>query len=790
MGKGNQLALRRSASALLAALLGGAPVALAQSAPAKVPEKASVPIHGVSGRSTDAIEQVVVTATRRSESIQKVALSISALTGSQLQHRGIVNYEDLVRMVPGINATGTTNFDTFTIRGISTSDTTANPGQQKTVAVYLNDLPLTSFNVATPDIFPYDIKRVEVLRGPQGTLFGSGSLGGAIRYITNMPDPTGYHASALVDFGYTKGGAYQRRLAGMINLPIISDKLALRVVGYTVNDGGWVTNLQTVNNRNPSTPVRNANTENDWGVRASLCWQPNERTDVTFMFTDDTNHMGDLASYNPALGLNKRQSDFRATPTLSVKSYNATLKYNFGWAHLVSSTTYADAYSRSALDIDTVLPGIFPYYFQEVIDTKSVVEDTRLMSQARGRFSWLAGGYYLYQVRHFAGTDFTSSSFLKSLNIVGLPTNIAPGPAFTNDVETKRNFEAALYGDATYKFTKTIHVTAGMRVSQTDFNVIANSKADFSSLSPLLGAVFSGGNATIPLIAPAPYQAGTGYKISVTPKFDIQWQPDTQKNFYILVSRGFRRGQPNGYAFHANNGKSLVNPNDPAIIPEAATSDSLWNYELGAKTMWFGGRLQADAALYYIDWSNMQVALVRSSDSVPFVGNIGAARSIGFEGELETRPLENLQVGLSVTLNNSEVTSLTAEQALISGAVKGASLASPDVKIGSTAQYDWDIGKLGALYARADVQYVGSYPNGFPNTPGTAIRSTTYAVVPSYENVNLAVGWLKNNFTVSLYAQNVMDNQTPIFIDAASYSVDRYVTLRPRTIGIRLTWSD
>ena len=94
------------------------------------------------------------------------------------------------------------------------------------------------------------------------------------------------------------------------------------------------------------------------------------------------------------------------------------------------------------------------------------------------------------------------------------------------------------------------------------------------------------------------------------------------------------------------------------------------------------------------------------------------------------------------------------------------------------------------MYAQADVQYVGSYPNGFPNTPGTTTRSATYAVVPSYENVNLAVGWLKNNFNVSLYAQNVLDNQTPIFIDAASYSVNRYITLRPRTIGIRLTWSD
>ena len=728
------------------------------------------------------IEEVIVTATKRAESVQDIPQSITAVSGRDLEAKGIENYEDLTRTIPGVIATGGSNFNKFVVRGIQTSNGTSSSGEQKLVAIYLDDLPLTSFSVLTPDMRPYDIGRVEVLRGPQGTLFGSGSLAGAIRYVTNKADPSGYHASLDVEAGKTKGDSNRLRLGGMVNVPLIQDQLAVRLVGYKRDEDGWV-NYAGPNGR------KNTNTADDWGVRGSLRWQPNDKLNATFMVTSDHNKVGDSSLYDPTQGRNIAKRDFPFAVDVDLDSYNATVEYDLGFADLTSATVFAKSKTGWNLDLDAVLTAVMPFYFQEKIDTDSVVEDFRLVSKKGGKLDWVAGAFYLDQKSDYADSFNVPQSFLAALKITGLAPIRTPNADTSMDLRNKKNFEAALYGEASYHFTDTLTFTTGARASKYEF--IDEDKGIGFTTPTLIPAIFTSlfgyGGSNIVKVPSVARTNSTGKKSKLIGKFGLEWQPSADQTYYGLASQGFRRSHPNGPSA-GNGGKSAINPNDPAIIPVMAEADSLWNYELGAKNIWLDGRLRTTVAAYYIDWGPMQVPLVRSSDATPYVGTVGKARSVGLETEVDALINEHLEGGFNATIQSAEVTELTATESLISGAVVGAKLASPEFKAGAYAKYGWTLADGSDLYARIDAQHVGEYVNTFPNTAGAKIPNAAYAKIPAYQNVNVSLGWAKGNLKAVLYADNLGNNQSPIFIDAANYSLNRYGTLRPRTVGVRLGW--
>ena len=731
---------------------------------------------------SNVIEEVIVTATKRAESVQDIPQSITAVSGKDLEAKGIENYEDLTRTIPGVIATGGSNFNKFVVRGIQTSNGTSSSGEQKLVAIYLDDLPLTSFSVLTPDMRPYDIGRVEVLRGPQGTLFGSGSLAGAIRYVTNKADPSGYHASLDVEAGKTKGDSNRLRLGGMVNVPLIQDQLAVRLVGYKRDEDGWV-NYAGANGR------KNTNTADDWGVRGSLRWQPNDKLNATFMVTSDHNEVGDSSLYDPTQGRNIAKRDFPFAVDVDLDSYNATIEYDLGFADLTSATVFAKSKTGWNLDLDAVLTAVMPFYFQEKIDTDSFVEDIRLVSKKGGKLDWVAGAFYLDQKSDYADSFNVPQSFLAALKITGLSPILTPNADTSMDLRNKKNFEAALYGEVSYHFTDTLTFTTGARASKYEF--IDEDKGVGFSTPTLIPAIFTSifgyGGSNIVKVPSVARTNSTGKKSKLIGKFGLEWQPSADQTYYGLASQGFRRSHPNGPSA-GNGGKSVINPNDPAIIPVMAEADSLWNYELGAKNIWLDGRLRTTLAAYYIDWGPMQVPLVRSSDATPYVGTVGKARSIGLEAEVDALINEHLEGGFNATIQSAEVTELTATESLISGAVVGAKLASPEFKAGAYAKYGWTLADGSDLYARIDAQHVGSYVNTFPNTAGAKIPNAAFAEIPAYQNVNVSVGWAKGNLKAVVYAENLGNNQSPIFIDAANYSLNRYGTLRPRTVGVRLGW--
>ena len=216
------------------------------------------------------VQEVIVTSGKRAQSVQDVPASVTALTGTVLEDRGAVGFSDLARSAPGVTLnTENQAFSKFSIRGIQTTTSSSSNGEQKTVAVYLDDLPITSFSVVTPNIALYDMDRVEVLRGPQGTLFGSGSLSGAVREITHKPDLGRYEASMGLDLGRTGASSNRARVDGMVNVPLIDHELAVRIVAYARDEDGYTNNI--------GSKLKNGDSKTEGGGRVSVKWTPNDR---------------------------------------------------------------------------------------------------------------------------------------------------------------------------------------------------------------------------------------------------------------------------------------------------------------------------------------------------------------------------------------------------------------------------------------------------------------------------------------------------------------------------------
>ena len=730
------------------------------------------------------IEEIVVTATRRDTSLQDTASAITAFTTEDLYRQGIENFDDFAAQTPGVLLTGPKSFQKFVIRGIQTSSQVGGPGDQNPVTVYYDEVPVTSFAILTPDVRLYDVERVEVLRGPQGTSFDSGSLSGAVRVITKKANLDGFDASVRVEGASTDGGGIRQRYSGMVNVPL-SDSAALRLVGYVRDEEGFIDNVGAFGQPGE----KDFQEPEEWGARASLRWQPIERSALTFsVMHDDLEHGGAVQGANPALGL----GDYTAATNklerdgwLENDHVNLTFEYDFTWAQLVSSSTWAMSEYYWDVDLDGVDVG-FPFHFDEPQDQDAFVQELRLVSSHGGKVEWLAGLFYLNRQTDSLGSIHTSPAFLDS---VGVDYSGLPQPrrlaSVSMDVQDRdiENNEAAIFAELTYRFTETLSLTAGVRYTEFEFDQQITAEGNTTDVIPLI----TGGSGGVATWTPdAPFRISTGRQSATTTKFSINWQPNDDQTFYFTAAQGFRRPHPNAQALLPNT----VDPTDPNVIPLAADADELWNYELGAKTRWLNGRLQANVAAYFIDWADIQVGLTRASDTVPYTGNSGDVESKGIEAELLYWPTANLQLGLNLTFASSEIVSLTQAQAVESGEVLGAKLSAPERQVSGFGQYTWPLGSGGAIYGRVDVQHVGEYPNRPPNISGSPTQAPhpNFQYTDAYENVNLQVGWETDKYTLALFGENVLNNDDTIFMRTSSASLNRFRTLRPRTIGLRADW--
>lgn len=714
-----------------------------------------------------ALEEIVVTATRRSERLQDVPLSISVLSQAELSQKGIVGYEGIARETPGaVLNVASDNNARLTARGISTNGWGA--GLQTTTTIYLDELPLSTIgNTVTLNPNLYDIERVEFLRGPQGTLFGSGSLSGALRILTKSPDLANYDASALVDLGYTPdGGGMRQRYNAMLNIPLVDDVLALRIVGFHRDEEGYIDNL--------GTGVENSNSLADSGGRAILLWQPTDRLSVRLLGSYEDSSPEDASLTNPSLGERKRHSARPDLYTSRTQIYNATVNYEFDGADLTSSSTYSIAEGFFVVDLAGTFARAIPFYLHDVYETNTFVQEARLVSDPGERFDWAVGGFYLHRDLDLVGKQQSSPEFLAARGIGGLPAD-ATFNSFGSDTRT---YELAGFGELAYHLTQELTLTGGLRYGKYGGTLDTDAGFNSAYFAYALGGI----RAPLPLVPTAATSTRFDSAERTSWKASLSYEPSRELMTYVTVATGYRTP-----VYNARAGSiSIVNPND-LVIPAGAGSDDLTNYEIGLKGRWLDGKLTTNLAAYYIDWRNIQVQANRPSDSVQFATNVGRAASQGLEAEITLTPVRGLTFGLNAALNEAEVKELTAQEAAISGAEEGSRLASPRVQGSFFGTYNYKLGGTVTGFSSFQVAHVGSFPNGFPNSPGRqGVRSPLYDTTDAYTYINLQTGLGIEKMTATLYVENLGNNDAVVYIHPESFIDSRYTILRPRTYGVRV----
>jgi iron complex outermembrane recepter protein len=725
---------------------------------------------GPATQSAAPLEEIMVTAEKREQRLMDVPLSITALTNADLERQGIDNMEDFARQIVGTTyVTQSANNGKFTIRGINTSPFRGS--QQAPVAIYYDDLPIqlvTNSNVR-PDMRLYDVERVEILRGPQGTGFGSGALAGAVRVITKKADLESFSAQTGVDFGSTPSrDSFRQRYNAMVNVPIVKDELALRLVGYYRDDEGYVDNVGYWDSNGALD--KNVDSTVDYGGRASLRWVPNDMFTGTLTYLYQKSDPDDAPVTNPEYGKYVKYSYYPTPRQAEMSIINATLEWQFERSTLTSSSTYSDTTGTEWASYEDQT-GSIPSGKYRPNFTDFVSEEARLVSNGGSRFDWIAGVFLLDTDTKTTDMDFVDQGYVDSLNITGITDG---------DLGTRVSYanikESAAFGELSWHLSDTVTVTGGLRYTQYEQSV--GSDGGDTALTALRNAVAAGGNTEVIFTVRGP---AVDYKLSDskwTSKWNISYRPDDDHTYYALASQGYRMGHGNANAGDVSD----VDPTD-LVIPGASTSDTLWNYELGAKTRWLDGKLQTNLALYYITWDDMQVQVRRLSDLANAFLNVGKSVSKGIELELQARPTDALDLGFNLTLQNAEVVSLTEEEAAQTGAYEGHPLPSPKTQVSGFAQYTASLANGHELYFRADAQHLEGFWNGFKYQPGKpGVLDPRIAMSDAYENVNASVGWLTDNWRLSAYVENLTDNDDIVGQrDTASHN--QVIRLRPRTYG-------
>ncbi|MBA2933549.1 TonB-dependent receptor [Sphingomonas sp. CGMCC 1.13654] len=651
MSDGGGRVARRAAYVLLAgaaAMAGLVSPAVAQSSDAAAPAAVS------SGGDADAATsgEIIVTANKRAQALRSVANSVTALTGDQLTALGAQSFKDYLSGLPGVQfQQSTPGVSNVTLRGIGTATIYPDQGQA-TTGIYINDIPLTDpgFALSVPDLDPFDLQRVEVLRGPQGTLFGAATLGGAINYIYNPVSLTDIQAKAQVSlYGIHGGSDVGFTTKAALNVPIVKDVFGIRVTASHRSDPGYLDNVGTGD--------KDSNTHRVNDVHVNALLKISDALKLSYFFFYDHAHNGDGFYSFPDIGDLKRDTIINETATFITRVHNMKLDGDLGFASLTVSAADSRKKQNSWGDLT-------PYYGDPTIGpanarNHSQTAEARLTSPSGQRFEWLLGAYY----------DRTNEGY--------------PTPTFQNGVDIYdftvgyKSHEKSVFGEATYHLTDTLRATFGGRYYDIDLST-RTTQGEPGDESTTVGK-----------------QKGHGF----SPKGSITYEPSKNFMIYGLISKGFRMG-----------GVNLVAPIPSFPTPATYGSDSVLNYEIGTRFSLFDRTLLIDTTAFYVDWSNIQLRLARP-DGRSYVANAGSARSYGLENAITWRPNHNLDFHANVTYLNAEI-SKTLELGDGSELAKGENL--PGASHWSTSEsatYHFDLPK--EPYVTLQHQYISHATNNF-----------------------------------------------------------------------------
>jgi outer membrane receptor protein involved in Fe transport len=758
------------------------------------------------------LEEITVTAEKFKSTVLDTPISISALSGDQLNAAGLTSVEGIIREVPGLSTRsagpGLTEYEA---RGLA-----SNGGAAPTVGFYLDEIPLSppalsqsGKVVIDPDL--YDIERVEVLRGPQGTLYGSGSMGGTVKVITNKPKLGTFEGSVQGTLSDTQGGGGNYGGKAMLNLPI-GETLALRIVGSDTYRSGWIdlvnlgsafpVNLSTRTFANLSgTPVqsdiKDANDQRITSERAALLFKPSEDLSITATAMSQHMAMGgyDLldstpysSSPGPVYDAHYEAFPFREGVHDDIHVYGLDIQANLGFADLTSATSYFDRLGWQTQDASESIywanGGGTPFVavpYSEKDPSRQVSQEIRLTSHDDGALHWVAGAFYSKLTSVW--NEISNSPALLPGGTPVTPQNLYDDGSFFTSENPYKVAQTALFADGSWKFDEHWKLAAGLRWYKY------NSRQDevswgYDAPEPNAAVAFANGTTT--------RAKDKGFN----PRVDLSYEPNKDLMLYATAAKGFRPGGAN---------QILPPPTSPPYCalpgPLSFGPDSVWNYEVGEKAKLFGNWLTINSDVYYIKWSGVQQVFTLLC-GYQFYDNAGDGRSFGPELEVNAKLSDEWSLALSAAYTDSKINSPSqnylvylTSQAIVAGTTNTAYCSSSAGCTAPIMNVAKDTASLALVYSTevaADYRLTARVSDSYTGS-ATDVALNYGLQLPAYSISNARLTLAHASWSANLFVDNLTNKVALTSANNTSFQfnipqVVRYGTNQPRTFGTQVNY--
>jgi iron complex outermembrane recepter protein len=727
--------------------------------------------------SSTGVQEVVVTAERRGSTVQKTPISMTAMSGEALKEQGITSVTDLMRDIPGVSAkAGGSGQTEYTIRGLSSA-----AGVAPTVGFYLDDVPLSSPTTSSggkspvdPDL--YDLARVEVLRGPQGTLYGASSMGGTIKLVPVAPKLSEFGGSAQAIVSATQGGGPNGTVNAALNVPVTQDIAALRLVVTQKRQSGWIDRVSSssmpigdadgsrgdVAGATPDAVHRKSNVTRLDGARASMVIQPNDRFSVTpsFLYQRTRQDAPDTYDADPGCCRHYQPFDMAEPFTDRFSIGSVKVEYDFDAATLTSISAYSKRRKTRVEDETEILQryfslpaydiaggGLGPVLNTELNSTRQFTQEFRLTSSGSGPLRWIAGAFYSRFTSLFRATSDGSPVAAAAL--------LGTSDIFHQSIEDTL-VQKAVFGNVSYDITKDLKLTGGTRVFRS--------------------------NARDTSIASGILSDGTNHderatSRGTTPMLNLSYNVSPSSMVYATAAKGYREGaaQPGVAASCAADLAAL----GLTEAPVRYKPDTVWSYELGSKNRFFDNTLTLNGSLYTQKWSDVQRYVVLPTCGYLYVDNAGQAQATGFEIEAGLR----VMTGLSLNMAIGHTRAVYARDDARSGTVRGQRLEGVAAWTGSgSIHYERPLGERLRLVGNLGVSYTGS----------STLTVSETKTLPAYTLADARIGLKADQWNLALFVDNLTNRHpTTSIVPSLTFNpigLDRIATVRPRTVGVDVSY--
>jgi len=745
------------------------------------------------------IDEIIVTARKRGEeNLQDIPATITAFSSSDLAAMQVSDFNDFAYQVPGLTFTDQgPGQKRYIVRGIQS-------GGQQQVAVYYDEVALPGVQGAgsnsgsqTTDLKIYDMERIEVLKGPQGTVFGANSQTGTVRFISAKPNLEEFQASISGDGSNMEHSKdTSSGFNGMVNVPLIDGKLGLRVVAYEDKEAGYVDNVRL--------GVDDINSSETTGLRVNLRWAPTDSFTLDTMYWFQDRYSGGTSNYTPYdsfhqnPGINDQGANDNIVDSAAFSTFYQTGDYVVGdftnnaipdeqtifsltgtwdlpWATMTATGSHYERDFGYKFDSTWIITtfgmeaagrlDLLPALTDQDQSLSQEMFELRFNSTGDGPLQWLVGGFVRERdstlqsyvpIVNESGNTFSTG--MPPLGPTGLPGGgiIGCNPCVFARFADKLIKEKALFGELSYELTDRLDATIGLRWFDVEQSDLGQTVFQFALFANPAG----------------PEKTVSAGQSELIQKYKLAYELTDDSAIYLTASQGFRLG--------GTNNQGIV------AVPQLYEADELWNYEVGYKSIWMDNRLIINAALFKIDWENPQISGQDPTGAFSFIGNAGSAEVRGVEVEITAKPNENLDltVGLSY-LPTKELTEDQVSDSIQAPGKKGDEIPRiPDLTLNATATYNFELpvananGWLRAEYSHKDGSNTELDPTSSSNRVGD-----------DYSITNLRLGFSSDEYNgdIVFYVENVFDKDGDVFVYQGSRRPTGKVTNTPRQVGLSIT---